>query len=166
MIKIGPIKYKKYLKFAKSHIYRVLGASKDKSDFWLFFNREELLKKGVLHYKPCQLTSLSSRKSWDIFAVSSEKIDFFIFDYTNFRVHFKKVIHPKGYVRFGSNFFSHSLWKNFCPLLSNRGDPYQKKVEIFFSSDMTIYTPIENPCRVYRKYVASKFFKLVSVQGL
>ena len=58
--------------------------------FDLFFDREELLKKGVLHYKPCPLTSLSSRKNWDIFAFSSEKIDFFIFACTNFRGHLKK----------------------------------------------------------------------------
>ena len=58
-----------------------------------------------MHYKPCPLTSLPSRKSWDIFAFSSEKIDFFIFAYTNFRVHLKKVIQPRGYARFGSNYF-------------------------------------------------------------
>jgi hypothetical protein len=32
------------------------------------------------------MTSLSSRKSWDILALSIEKIDFFNFAYTNFRV--------------------------------------------------------------------------------
>jgi hypothetical protein len=70
-----------------------------------FFDREELLKKGVLHYKPCPLTSLSSRKNWEIFAFSSEKIDFLNFALTNFGVHLKKVIQPRDYVRFGSNFF-------------------------------------------------------------
>ena len=48
------------------------------------------------------MASLSSRKSWDIFAFSSEKIDFLIFAYTNFRVNLKKVIQPRGYVRFGT----------------------------------------------------------------
>jgi len=43
----------------------------------------------------------SSRKSWDIFAFSSEKIDFLIFAYTNFSGHLKKVIQQRGYVRFG-----------------------------------------------------------------
>ena len=52
------------------------------------------------------MTSLSSRKSWDIFAFSREKIDFFIFAYTNFRVYLWALIHKRGYVRSGScNFF-------------------------------------------------------------
>ena len=33
-------------------------------------------KKKILHYKLCPLTVSSSRKSWDIFALSIEKIDF------------------------------------------------------------------------------------------
>jgi hypothetical protein len=51
--------------------------------------------KDVLHYKPCLLTSLSSRKSWEIFAIPIEKIDFLIFAYTNFRGHLKKYIFLK-----------------------------------------------------------------------
>jgi hypothetical protein len=51
---------KKNLKFAKSH----LPGSRSLQSQKLLFDREELLKKGVLHYKPCPLTSLSSRKSW------------------------------------------------------------------------------------------------------
>jgi hypothetical protein len=47
-----------------------------RKNFGLIFDREELLKKDVVHYKPCPMTSLSSRKSWDIFALSIEKIDF------------------------------------------------------------------------------------------
>jgi hypothetical protein len=89
---------KKNLKFAKRHIYWVLGASKDKNDFMTYFSIEKSYSKnGVVHYKPCPLTSLSSRKSWDLFAFSSEKIDFFIFAYTNFQGHLKKVIQQRGY---------------------------------------------------------------------
>jgi hypothetical protein len=44
--------------------------------FGLFFDRGELLKRYVVHYKPCPMTSLSSRKSWEIFALPIEKIDF------------------------------------------------------------------------------------------
>ena len=43
------------------------------------FYREEQSKKYFLHYKPCPMTSLSSRKSWDIYAFSNEKIDFYLF---------------------------------------------------------------------------------------
>jgi hypothetical protein len=50
-----------------------------KGYFDLFFDREELLKKGVLHYKPCPLKSFLSRKSWEIFALSIEKIEFLFF---------------------------------------------------------------------------------------
>jgi hypothetical protein len=50
---------------------------KSKVIFWsIFFDRKWQLKKHFLHYKPCLLTSLSRRKSWKIFAFSSEKIDF------------------------------------------------------------------------------------------
>jgi hypothetical protein len=51
------------------------------------------------------LGSSKYKKSWGKFEFSSEKIDFFIFEYTNFRGHLKKVIQQRGYVRFGSNFF-------------------------------------------------------------
>jgi hypothetical protein len=39
-----------------------------KGYFDLFFDREEQFQNNFLHYKPCPLTSLSSRKSWEIFA--------------------------------------------------------------------------------------------------
>ena len=45
--KFGPSKYKKNLKFAKSHIYRVLGASKVKSDFSTYFSIEKSYSKNV-----------------------------------------------------------------------------------------------------------------------
>ena len=78
---------------------------KSKVTFRPIFRERRATQKSALHYKPCPLTSLSSRKSWDIFAFSSEKIDFLIFAYSNFRGHLKKVIQQKGYVRFGWNFF-------------------------------------------------------------
>ena len=73
--------------------------------FDLFLEREELLKKYVLRFKPCLLTSLSSRKWWGIYEFSIEKNDFLIFVYTNFKDNLKKVIKPSDNVRFGSNFF-------------------------------------------------------------
>ena len=45
-----------------------------------FFNREWQSKKNFLHYKPCLLASLLSRKSWEIFALSIEKIEFLNLD--------------------------------------------------------------------------------------
>ena len=42
----------------------------------LFFDREKQFKNYFLHYKPCTLTSLKSRKIWVIFAFTLEKIDF------------------------------------------------------------------------------------------
>ena len=47
MVNIIPSKYKKNLKFAKSHIYRVLGASKVKSDFSTYFSIEKSYSKKV-----------------------------------------------------------------------------------------------------------------------
>jgi hypothetical protein len=41
------LKYKKNLKFAKSHIYRVLGASEVKSDFSTYFSIEKSYSKKV-----------------------------------------------------------------------------------------------------------------------
>ena len=46
----------------------------------IFFVGGGLLENFFLHYKPCQLTSLSNRKSWEIYAFPIEKIDFFISD--------------------------------------------------------------------------------------
>ena len=110
--------------------------------FDLFFEREMQYKKYFLHYKPCLLTSLSSRKSWDIFAFSSEKIEFFIFAYTNFMGLRKKVIQPRGYVRFGSNFFFTLFLvilkilrgQNFNILFNLKKDPHKtkKKFSKFF----------------------------------
>ena len=71
-----------------------------------FFDREEQSKKYFLHYKPCLMTSLSSRKSWDIFTLSIEKIDFLIFSYFNLRAHLSALIHKQGYIRSRNcNFF-------------------------------------------------------------
>jgi hypothetical protein len=57
------------------------------------------------------MKSFSSRKYWDIFALSIEKIDFFIFAYTNFRGHLKEVIQPRGHVRFGLIILT--IWFNY-----------------------------------------------------
>ncbi len=55
--------------------------------FGLFFDREEPSKKKFLHYKPCPLPSLSSRKSWEIFASAIEKIEFLFFWYFSKKWH-------------------------------------------------------------------------------
>ena len=83
---------------------------KSKLTFRPIFRQRRAIQKNFLHYKPCLLTSLSSGKSWEIFALSIEKIDFFIFEYTNFSGNLKKVIQPKGQVLFCSNFFCYSSW--------------------------------------------------------
>ena len=59
--------------FEKRHFQRLLRP---------IFDRDEQSKKNFLHYKPCSLTSLSSRKSWEIFALSIEKIEFLFFWYS------------------------------------------------------------------------------------
>ena len=99
--------YRSTTNFPEIPLWRpFIGLQSQKWFFDLFFDRKGQSKKGVLHYKPCPLTSLSSRKSWDIFTFSREKIDFFIFAYTNFRVYLWTLIHKRGYVRPGScNFF-------------------------------------------------------------
>ena len=52
------------------------------------------------------MTSLSSRKSWEKFALSIEKIDFLIFSYLNLRAHLWAQITPEGKLRPRScNFF-------------------------------------------------------------
>ncbi len=52
------------------------------------------------------MTSLSSRKSWDILALSIEKIDFLIFSYFKLRVYLWALIHKRCYVRSRNcNFF-------------------------------------------------------------
>ena len=51
------------------------------------------------------MTSLSSRKSWDILALSIEKIDFFIFSYFNLRVYLWALIHKRGYIRSWNSIF-------------------------------------------------------------
>jgi hypothetical protein len=38
---------------------------------------ESAIHKNLLHYKSCPLKNLSSRKSWEIFALSFEKTIFF-----------------------------------------------------------------------------------------
>ena len=52
------------------------------------------------------MTSLSSRRSWEIFALSIEKIDFLIFSYFNLRVYLWALIHKRGYIQSSNcNFF-------------------------------------------------------------
>ena len=51
-----------------------------KGYFDFFFDRERQSTKNLLHYKPCPLKSLSGRKSWEIFALSIEKINFYFSD--------------------------------------------------------------------------------------
>jgi hypothetical protein len=63
------------------------------------YGHGQRINSDSLLYKPCTLTSLDSRKSWDIFALSSGKIDFFIFAYFNLRVHLKALITSGGYIR-------------------------------------------------------------------
>ena len=40
-----------------------------------------------MHYKPCQLKNLSGRRSWDVFAFSTE--------FTNFQCYLKKLFSPR-----------------------------------------------------------------------
>ena len=52
------------------------------------------------------MTRLSSRKSWEIFALPIEKIDFLTFSYFNLRAHLSALITPEGQLRSKScNFF-------------------------------------------------------------
>jgi len=86
-------------------------------------------KNTRVHYKPCPMTSLSSRKSWDILALSIEKIDFFIFSYFKLRVYFWALIHKRGYIRSRNcNFFwiLHS-WINNPTLALFQFRPYFEK---------------------------------------
>jgi hypothetical protein len=115
-----------------------------------------------------------------------EYICILIFAYTNFMGLRKKVIQPRGYVRFGSNFlFRPSLVilkilrgqnftkldkgfrlvykllylvvEKFWSIFAHKGGPLPKKSRNFDSQpDITIYTPIESPCRVYSKYFVFK----------
>ena len=59
-----------YFDFSKKGIF--------KGNFNLFFDREEQSQNNFLHYKPCPLTSLSSRKSWEIFAKNFKGLFFTI----------------------------------------------------------------------------------------
>ena len=100
------VNIKKFKIWENSYLLGSRGLQSQKWFFDLFFDRKGRSKKGVPHYKPCPLTSLSSGKSWDILALSIEKIDFFIFSYTNFRVYLWALIHKRGYVRSRNcNFF-------------------------------------------------------------
>ena len=51
-----------------------------------------------MHYKPSPLTSLSGRKSWELFAFPIEKINFF-FWLAKIVGRLKKLSHPQGDVR-------------------------------------------------------------------
>ena len=55
-------------------IFRKKAFSKVASTFFLI---ESAIHKNLLHYKSCPLKNLSSRKSWEIFALSFEKTIFF-----------------------------------------------------------------------------------------
>ncbi len=119
-------------------------AIKSKVIFRSIFRQRRATQKGVQHYKPCPMTSLSSGKSWDIF-------DFFIFSYFKLRVYFWALIHKLGYIRSGScHFFRilHSRINNptlalfwFRPYFEkfftkNPYYPYQKKCRKFFLNEI------------------------------
>ena len=92
--------YRNTTYFPKIPLWRLyIGLQSQKCFFDLFFDREWQYKKFYLHYKPCLLMSLSSRKNWDIFALSIEKIDFFIFSYFNLKAHLSALITPEGQIR-------------------------------------------------------------------
>ncbi len=92
--------YRSTTNFPEIPLWRpFIGLKSQKCFFDLFFGREEQSEKYFLHYKPCPMTSLSSRKSWDIFALSIKKIDFFVFSYFNLRVYLWALIHKRGYIR-------------------------------------------------------------------
>ena len=93
--------YRSTTNFPKIPLCRpFIGLQSQKYFFALFLDREQQSKKYFLHYKPCPMTSLSSRKSWDILALSIEKIDFFIFSYFNLRVYTNGVISDQETVIF------------------------------------------------------------------
>jgi hypothetical protein len=76
--------------FPKYLFWAYIGGLKVKSVFSTYFSIESSNpKKYLLHFKPCLMTSLSSRKSWEKFALSIEKIDFLIFSYLNLRAGIK-----------------------------------------------------------------------------
>ncbi len=102
-------------------LYRV------KSVFSTYFS----IEKRYLHYKPCLLTKLSSRKSCELFAFSSEKKRFFDL---NTELNFLST-------RQGLSIEASGRGKNFW-LIFWLG----KKVEIF------------STCRVDKKFAVSEFF--------
>jgi hypothetical protein len=63
------------------------------ANFTIFFQ-----EKIILRYKPCPLTSLSGRKSCELFAFPIEKINFF-FWLAKIVGRLKKLSHPQGDVR-------------------------------------------------------------------
>ena len=56
------------------------------------------------------MASLSSRKNWEIFAFPIENIDYFIFAYSIFRGHLKKVICKEVTSELVQIFFLHFPW--------------------------------------------------------
>jgi hypothetical protein len=60
------VNIKKIKIWEKTYLLGSRGLQSQKGFFDLFFDKKGQFKKGVLHHKPCPLTSLSSRKSWDI----------------------------------------------------------------------------------------------------
>jgi hypothetical protein len=78
---LGPSNYKNFFKFTKSHIYRVLGASKVKTDFSTYFSKaflgqkysKKILKQHILYkldkgYRLLYELSYSVEKEfWSIF---------------------------------------------------------------------------------------------------
>jgi hypothetical protein len=87
MIKIlvRPREYGRKTNFTKTTL---LGPSIGSYSQKWFFDLFSIVqsKKYFLHYKPCPITSLSSRKSWKIFALPIEKIEIFHFRIYHFRL--------------------------------------------------------------------------------
>ena len=106
-----------------------------KGYFGLFFDREEPSKKNFLHYKPCPLPSLSSRKSWEIFASAIEKIEFLFFWYFS-----KKWYLNTGFGIFWARNHTKHSWKQHISNLLDQGFRLVcklsyldiKKISIFF----------------------------------
>ena len=110
------------------------------------------------------MRSLSSRKSWDIFALSIEKIDFLIFSYLNLRAHLWAQITPEGKLRPRScNFFwiLHS-WINNPTLALFWFRPYFEK---FFTLKLKLLKnafgtrtlkPIEQSIRIQKRLLIAQ----------
>ena len=102
---LGPMNNKKNRKFKKIHISRVPGASKVLSNFPTYFSIEDSLLKNFFAPVISSTKKYFKKKTSEKYALPGKKIDFFVFSCTNFICNLKKVIQPKGHVRFCSGFF-------------------------------------------------------------